>query len=122
MRFVNEKEIMEYKKALPKGDTIEALMSKGKPGEVLTDARMKLSKLDKNHFEAWKKDPAKAVSDGHDPTQYEELMAVGYDSTLHELMGVVHLKLAYGYGGSCPGSPGSIQYIRFYADITGDGD
>jgi len=122
VRFVNEKEIMEYRKALPKGDTIEALMSKGKPGEVLTDARMKLSKLDKNYFEAWKKDPAKAVSDGHDPTQYEELMAVGYDSTLHELMGVVHLKLAYGYGGSCPGSPGSIQYIRFYVDITGDGD
>ena len=30
---------------MPKGDTIEALMSMGKPGEVLTDARMKLSKL-----------------------------------------------------------------------------
>jgi hypothetical protein len=119
---MNEKEIKGYKNALPKGETIEALMTKGKPIEMLSDARMNLSKLDKGHFEAWKKDPSKAVSDGHDPTQYEELMAVGYDSSLHELMGIVYLKLPYGYGGSCPSYLGSIQYVRFYIDLTGDGD
>jgi len=118
---MDEKEIKKYKNALPKGDTIEALMSKGKPSEVLTDARQKLSKLDKSHYEAWKTDPKIAATD-HDPTAYEELMAVGYDSTLHELMGIVHLKLPYGYGGPCPSSLGSIQYVRFYVDLTGDGD
>ena len=118
---MDENEIKEYKNALPKGDTIEALMSKGKPGEVLTDARRKLSKLEKSHYEAWLKDPKKAIS-GYDPNAYEQLMAVGYESTLHELMGVVYLKLPYGYGGSCPTSLGSIQYVRFYVDITGDGD
>jgi hypothetical protein len=30
---MDEKEIKKYKNSLPKGDTIEALMSKGKPGE-----------------------------------------------------------------------------------------
>lgn len=118
---VNEKEIKEYKNALPKGDTIEALVSKGKPSEALTNARRELSKLDKSHYEAWQKDPKKAVS-GYDPTVYEQLMAVGYESTLHELMGVVYLKLPYGYGGPCPSSLGSIQYVRFYVDLTGDGD
>ena len=121
VRSMEEKEIEEYKKALPKGNTIEALMSKGNSVEVLTEARRKLSKLDKSHYETWQKDPKKAVS-GYDPTAYEQLMAVGYDSTLHELMGIVHLKLPYGYGGSCPSSLGSVLYVRFYIDITANGD
>lgn len=118
---MDEKEIKEYKNALPKGDALEALMSKSKPVAMLTDARQKLSKLDKSHYDAWMKSPNKAA-DGHDPTAYEELMAVGYDSTLHELMGIVHMKLPYGYGGSCPNSTGSMLYVRFYVDLTGDGD
>jgi hypothetical protein len=118
---MDEKEIKEYKNALPKGDALKALMAKGRPGKMLTDARLTLSKLDKSHYEAWQKAPAEAAS-GYDPIAYEQLMAVGYDSTLHELMGIVNLKLPYGYGGSCPTSLGSMQYVRFYVDLTGDGD
>ena len=117
---MDEKEIKAYKNTLPKGDTIEALMSKGKPSEPLIEARLKLSKKDKANYQSWIKSPAKAASD-RDPIAYEELTGVGYESTLHELIGVIHIKLPYGYGGPCPNSTGSMQYVRFYVDLTGDG-
>jgi hypothetical protein len=118
---MDEKAIKEYKESMPRGASIEEMFSRGRPGELLADARQKLSQLDRGQYDAWKKSPLKALS-GYDPTAYEQLMAVGYDPTLHELMGIIHLKLPYGYGGPCPTSIGSIMYVRSYIDLTGDGD
>jgi len=118
---MDEKLIKEYKAVLPVTDTMESILAKGKIIDVLIDARLKLSGIKKEEFMKWKENPGKFICK-HDPTEYEQLMAVGYHPQLRELMGVIYVKRPYGYGGPCPNSIGSSEYVRFYVDWTDDGD
>lgn len=113
--------IKEADAMLPTIDSLDSLVAKGKLIDVLNNYKLKLAKINPEDFVAWKKNPEKFVCK-HDPKQYEELMAVGYHPQERELVGVIHVKLPYGFGGLCPNSIGSMQYVRFYLDWTGDGD
>jgi len=54
-------------------------------------------------------------------TKYEELGCVGFYPALDLLGAVISVKLPYGYKGNLC-SPGSFEYVRFFADWDGDGD
>jgi hypothetical protein len=53
-------------------------------------------------------------------TQYEELQCVGYDPVKDELTAVLRVKLPNGYSGR-PCSPGSLEWVAFYADLDRNG-
>ncbi|MBN1236579.1 MAG: hypothetical protein JW999_11130 [Methanotrichaceae archaeon] len=113
--------IKEAEAMLPTIDTLNSLMAKGKLINVLNDYKLKVAKINPEDFTSWTKNPEKFVCK-HNPKQYEELMAVGYHPNERELVGVIHVKLPYGFGGSCPNSIGSMEYVRFYVDWRNDGD
>jgi hypothetical protein len=53
-------------------------------------------------------------------TAYEELECIGLDPNVEHLVGVIRVKLPYGFsGGLC--TAGSLEYVTFWADIDGDG-
>ncbi len=85
---------------------------------MLMDTRLKLAGIKKDDFLAWQKAPVEPFAGS---TYYEELMAVGYHPQLRELMGVINVKQTNGYNGSCPGSYGSAQYVRFYVNWSDSG-
>lgn len=118
---MEKKLIKEYEEMLPPVDTIESIVAKGKLEPILIDAKLKLAGVNKGDFAAWEKDPVKFVCK-HNPKAYEELMAVGYHPQLRELMGVINIKLPYGFCGKCPNGTGSMEYVRFYVDWRNDGD
>lgn len=113
--------VKEYEAMLPPVDKLEDIVAKGKVMDLLVDAKLKLTDVKKADFTAWQMDPEKFVIK-HNPKMYEELMAVGYHPKLRELMGVINIKLPYGYGGTCPRCFGSMEYVRFYVDWRNDGD
>ncbi|CEG12767.1 hypothetical protein MSIBF_A270001 [groundwater metagenome] len=80
-----------------------------------------MSGIKKEEFTKWKENPNIYICK-HNPTVYEQLMAVCYHPQLRELMGVIYVKLPYGYCGSCPNGIGSTEYVRFYVDWRNDGD
>jgi len=118
---MEKKLIKEYEAMLPSTDTLESVVAKGKLEPILIDAKLKLSNVKKDDFIKWKGDPEK-FKWKHNPKMYEELMAVGYHPLRRELMGVVNIKLPYGFGGTCPKFTGSMEYVRFYIDWRRDGD
>ncbi len=118
---MDEKLIKEYKAMLPVTDTLESIVAKGKIEHALINAKLELSGIKKEEFLKWKENPSNFVCK-HNPTAYEQLMAVGYHPQLRELMGVVYIKLPYGYCGSCPNGIGSTEYVRFYVDWRDYGD
>jgi hypothetical protein len=118
---MDEKLINEYKAMLPVSDSLESVVAKGKVEHALINAKLALEGIKKDDFLAWKENPMKYACK-HDQKKYEQLMAVGYHPQLRELMGVIYVKLPYGYGGSCPNGMGSMEYVRFYVDWTNDGD
>jgi len=118
---MDEKLIKEYKAMLPVADTLESLVANGKIEDVMINAKLGLTGIEKNEFMKWKKNPNIYVCN-HNPTAYEQLIAVGYHPQLRELMGVIYVKLPYGYSGSCPNGMGSSEYVRFYVDWRNDGD
>ncbi|MGD2247725.1 MAG: hypothetical protein PVF58_04915 [Candidatus Methanofastidiosia archaeon] len=118
---MKKKLIEEYKAMLPSTETLEAVKAKGKLKPILIDSKLTLSEIKKSDFNEWQKSPLKYVCK-HDQTMYEELMCVGYHPQHRELKGVIHIKLPYGFGGNCPQSPGSTQYVRFYINWNNDGD
>lgn len=118
---MEEKLIKEYELMLPTVDTLESVVAKGKLEPLLLNAKLKLANVKPDDFKAWEKDPVKFVCK-HNPKAYEEIMAVGYHPQLREFMGVVNIKLPYGYGGTCPKCVGSTEYVRFYLDWRDDGD
>ncbi len=118
---MDEKLIKEYKAMLPVVDTLESIVATGKLSDTLINAKLTLDGINKDEFKKWKENPMKFVCK-HDQKKYEQLMAVGYHPQLRELMGVIYVKLPYGYCGSCPDGLGSREYVRFYVDWKDDGD
>lgn len=57
-------------------------------------------------------------SDGS--TRYEELECVGLNPTQDTLVGVIRVKLPFGYGGD-PCEAGSREYVTFWADFNNNG-
>lgn len=118
---MDEKLVNEYNEMLPVADSLESVVAKGKIEHALIKAKLALDGIKIDDFLAWKKNPIKYVCK-HDQKKYEELMAVGYHPQIRELMGVIYVKQPYGFGGSCPQSIGSMEFIRFYVNWTNDGD
>ena len=56
------------------------------------------------------------------PTDYEEVTCVGLEPEQATLYAVVQIKREQGYGGDLCTGPGAREYVRFFADWTGDGD
>ena len=55
-------------------------------------------------------------------TYFEKLVCLGYNTNLETLEAVVEIYQPYGYGGPCRNSLGSNEVVKFWADLTGDGD
>lgn len=53
-------------------------------------------------------------------TSYEQIAEIGYNPYLDVLYSVINIKNTYGYSGALCAS-GSNEYVRFYADLSGNG-
>jgi hypothetical protein len=73
--------------------------------------------LKAEEWKAVKLDPAALVAAFQDTgdTTYEELECVGLEYNLERLVATIRVKLPYGYGGPLC-SPGSVEYVAFWAD------
>ncbi len=85
----------------------EAMMSPGYKG-VLSELNIDLADLIGKFFPV----------DGS--TRYEELECVGLNTKEDMLVGVIRVKLSSGYSGNLC-SPGSKEYVTFWADFDGNG-
>ncbi len=63
---------------------------------------------------------AASLSAGDGSTRYEELVCVGLNSEQDELVGVLKIKLPYGFSGD-PCTAGSTEYVTFWGDFDGNG-
>jgi len=73
--------------------------------------------LERTHFKKLLNDPDALARfrTTNDPTMYEQLISIGYNSTLELLEATIEIKLSNGYDGDLC-SNGSTEYVGFYID------
>jgi hypothetical protein len=74
-----------------------------------------------NYFGTFPEFPMKPVKPVQYNTKYEELTCLGFYPEQDLLEAIVDVKLPFGYRGDLC-SPGSYEYVRFFADWNGDAD
>jgi hypothetical protein len=92
-------------------ETIGKITYNEKCLERLTQGRLKLLELGEDALYAQE----------HDPRFYEEIECLGYNPDERMMEAIIKIKRPYGYGGGCQ-SHGSMEYVHFCFDRTGDGD